>query len=112
MNIHAHIEDLEHRLLQQDVRADEATVLALIADDFMEFSASGRVWTKDDVITGLKSEAFVSRSMSDVQVRALAADVVLITYVCQSTVNSLRSSIWRKHRDIWQMTFHQGTKIE
>jgi hypothetical protein len=45
----------------------------------------------------------------------LAADIILATYRATKTEvdgqqsYSLRSSIWRKNGDKWQMFFHQGT---
>lgn len=111
-DFHAQMKALEERLLQREVRSDTASLALLIADDFVEFGASGGVWNKTDVIAGLQSEVFVKRLISDVEVRALADDVVLVTYVCRSTTTSLRSSIWRRHGGGWQMTFHQGTTIE
>ncbi|RRV04600.1 nuclear transport factor 2 family protein [Pseudomonas sp. v388] len=111
MTLKENIQELEERLLRREVRSNES-VAALLADDFVEFGASGQVWNKSEVIAGLKSEVFVARSISNVQVRTLAECVVLLTYVCHSTTTSLRSSIWRLDGGNWQMTFHQGTRLE
>jgi hypothetical protein len=111
VQLRAQMKALEERLLQREVRSDEASLARLIADDFVEFGASGKVWNKSEVISGLKTEAFVTRLISDVEVRALADDVVLVTYICRSSTTSLRSSIWRREEKRWQMTFHQGTPM-
>ena len=113
----AHLRDLETRLLQQDVRLNESALTALLAEDFVEFGASGRVWTRSEVISGLLNESFVTRSIHDFELRSLATDTVLATYRCACSSAdgiesmSLRSSVWRKHSDGWQMEFHQGTNI-
>jgi hypothetical protein len=111
------LRELEERLLRQAVRLDESALTLLLADDFVEHGASGQVWTKADVIVGLLSEAFVTRRIYDFDVRWLSVDIALATYRCgTASVDgveffSLRSSIWRKRPDGWQMVFHQGTKI-
>ena len=113
----AQLRELEARLLQQVVRLDESALTTLLADDFVEYGASGQVWTKADVIVGLLSEAFVTRRIYDFDVRLLSHDIALATYRCGTESGdgvesfSLRSSIWRRQSDSWQMVFHQGTKI-
>jgi hypothetical protein len=117
MQMKARIRELEAPLHQREVQLDESILRALLAEGFVEFGASGQVWTKTDVITGLQNEAFVARTIHDFELRELSADIVLATYRCGSSSAdgvvsfSLRSSIWRKHLDDWQMVFHQGTKI-
>jgi hypothetical protein len=118
MELHAHIQELEVRLFQREIRLDAASLEALLADDFVEFGASGNAWNKADVIAGLGNEIFVERSITDFKVRTLSDGVVLATYLCSSRSStrdfdsiSLRSSIWRRHADSWQMVFHQGTKV-
>ena len=111
------LRELEERLLQQSVRLDESALTTLLTDDFVEFGASGQVWTKAEVIVALLSEAFVTRRIYDFDVRWLSIDIALATYRCgTASVDgveffSLRSSIWRRQADGWQMVFHQGTKI-
>ena len=61
MELHAHIQELEVRLFQREIRLDAASLEALLADDFMEFGASGNAWNKADVIAGLGNGA-LSRS--------------------------------------------------
>jgi hypothetical protein len=118
MKLRAHIQGLEERLLQQAVRLDGSLLETLLADDFVEFGASGKVWNKAQVIDDLKTETFVTRTLSDFDVRLLADNVVLATYLCSSGSSSegadsisLRSSIWRKHLDDWHMVFHHGTRV-
>ena len=53
MDLAAHLLDLETQLHRQDVRADEAALRQLIAEDFFEFGVSGTVWTRDAVVEAL-----------------------------------------------------------
>ena len=49
-------------------------------------------------------------AVSDFAARRLAPSVVLLTYRATADgVATLRSSIWRRAGDCWQMMFHQGT---
>lgn len=107
---------LETSLLQPEVRASAQAVADLLADEFVEFGSSGRVSDKAQIIAALKDETGLKRTMTDFKIKRLAADVVLVTYHITRYVDrqtesaaSLRSSIWRKTADRWQMVFHQGT---
>ncbi|SDS56863.1 nuclear transport factor 2 family protein [Pseudomonas prosekii] len=107
---------LEQRLLSQTTRRDAEEISRLLADDFIEFGASGSVWNKADVVAQLPLQPFSQRSISEFTARQLSEDTALVTYRChniaigqRSPANSLRSSIWRKQGEQWQMVFHQGT---
>lgn len=100
---------LEQALLNQQIRSDAAALQRLLADDFLEFGASGRVWRKMEVIDALLHETFTPRALHDCQVRLLADEVAQVTYTCVGQTPTLRSSIWRRSDDGWQMVFHQGT---
>ncbi|CAI8925452.1 DUF4440 domain-containing protein [Pseudomonas sp. IT-P176] len=103
---------LEQRLLSQGIRRDAQELSSLIADDFREFGASGGTWTKADLIEQLPQQAFVQRTISQFAVKPLSEHTALVTYHCHNTqADSLRSSIWRKQDEHWQMLFHQGTHI-
>jgi hypothetical protein len=106
---------LEEKLLRPEIRGDVAALDELLADDFIEFGASGRRYTKAEIIAALPHEPPVERTTSDYATRELGAGVALVTYNVvrhtpgEPSMRSLRSSIW-VHRDgRWQMVFHQGT---
>ncbi|KQV15034.1 MULTISPECIES: nuclear transport factor 2 family protein [unclassified Pseudomonas] len=109
---------LEQRLQSQDVRCDAEEIALLIADDFIEFGASGSTWTKADLVEHLPDQPFTKRTISEFAVKQLSEHTVLVTYHCHTATssqrapaNSLRCSIWRKQDEQWQMVFHQGTFI-
>ena len=103
------IRELEQRLLQPDVRASEAALGALLADDFVEFGSSGTVYDKRSIIAALLREEpdGAPRTMRDFAARRLTTDVILVTYRIVES-RTLRSSIWRAADGRWQMVFHQG----
>ena len=49
MSLEERILALERKLLDPDVRASSQELDRLIADDFVEFGSSGRIWNKRDV---------------------------------------------------------------
>ena len=118
MSLEERILALERKLLDPDVRASSQELDRLIADDFVEFGSSGRIWNKRDVLSALPTESGVHFTISNFAIRELGPGLVLATYrVIRSTKEaehraSLRSSIWRFENERWQMTFHQGTPAD
>ena len=119
MQIEDHLRQLEESLLDPAVRKNAELVSSLLADDFIEFGSSGRVFDKASIIEDLKNEPPRPASLlSDFAVRPLAPGTMLVNY--QSTrrdpfhkplSQTWRSSIWVQRNGRWQITFHQGTQI-
>jgi glyoxylase I family protein len=116
-DIAQHLRDLEQALLDPMVRSDRIRVGELLADDFVEFGSSGRVWTRDGILDLLAGEIPGPIHMRDFECALLAEDVALITYRASRTeastgteLSSLRSSIWTKKTGGWRLRFHQGTR--
>jgi len=111
------IRRLEEQLLDSNVRTSAEEVANLLAEDFVEFGSSGRVFNKNQIIECLQQEdGTCCRTMHDFQISRLAPGVVLATYRVRREGNdgavpvlSLRSSIWKLIDSRWQMVFHQGT---
>jgi hypothetical protein len=119
VSIEAHLRTLEEELLQPDVRKTATRLDALLAEGFIEFGSSGRVFDKQDIIDSLGSESPTRRSLTDFRAVALGPGVVLTTYRATSygasgeqPIHSLRSSVWRLLDGRWQIVFHQGTPSE
>lgn len=108
----AELKGLEEELLVPAVRKSER-LSELLADDFIEFGSSGRVYTKDDLLALLQAEVPVAQTTSGFKVTSLASDIALLTYKIrrhsQPALDTLRSSVSRRARGQWQMVFHQGT---
>jgi hypothetical protein len=112
----AQLRHLEEQLLQPEVRGSTERLAALLAEDFVEFGSSGRVFNKSQIIAALADEIPAKRSLSEFEARMLSDDVALVTYRATrrskpgtGAVHTLRSSVWRRSNGQWQMVFHQGT---
>ena len=110
------IENLEVELLQPEVRKSVKRLNELLADDFLEFGMSGKRFTKKDIIELLLKSEGTKYEGTDFETKEIAPDTVLLTY--RASVENittgvkkwtLRSSLWQKHDNTWQMMFHQGT---
>lgn len=89
---------------------------AMVADEFREVGASGRTYSKAQVLDVL--EARHSRpveedfSVSDFACRQVARDLYLVTYALdQSGRLSRRSTLWRLTGPDWKIVYHQGTLV-
>jgi hypothetical protein len=106
---------LEEELLKPEVRKSVDRLSRLLADEFVEFGSSGRIFDKRQIIEALQKEPSDAKkqiSLVDFTVRRLAPDVMLVTYratLPDMPVSRIRSSIWKLIEGRWQMIFHQGT---
>jgi hypothetical protein len=99
--------ELETSLHMTHIRNSPDAVSALLADDFVEFGRSGKVWDKCSIMESMQREKVDQKvTVKEFAARELAPDVVLVTY---KTASALRSSIWKRLGGKWQMIFHQGT---
>jgi hypothetical protein len=112
------IQSLEEALHRPAIRRSRDAVEALLADGFMEFGASGKVYDRSETIDLLVQ----TNSADEGDIRAagfalkgLANDAVLLTYESERLFpdgtrrRTLRSSIWTHDGCRWRMIFHQGT---
>jgi hypothetical protein len=110
--LEAELKGLEESLLDPDIRKSTQLV-ELLADEFVEFGSSGRVYAKDDLVALLQAESPVVQTTSDFHLTTLAPDVALLTYKVrrhsEPVVDTLRSSLWRRSDGKWKMVFHQAT---
>lgn len=114
MTIDRLLRGLEISLLQPAFRKS-AQAPALLADEFIEFGSSGRVFTKARIVGAMRAAAPVKVTATHVKVRRLTRGVALVTYRAhrhsEPPVDSRRSSLWVQRQGRWQMLFHQGTLI-
>lgn len=108
-------EPIFHRREFGTTRADLET---MTTEDFWEIGASGKIYTRDYVITTLleryKSPEPHDFICSDFALRTIAPNVFLLTYTLKQHPNRLtrRTTIWKRNGANWKIAFHQGTKIE
>ena len=117
------LRELEERLLNASGRGGggDDEMFELLADDFVEFGSSGRVFGKREIIEAVRNAPppdSTRRSLHDFKVVELGPDVALVTYRAlryegreRREVRSLRSSLWKRSAGggAWKMVFHQGT---
>lgn len=90
----------------------------MIAEDFWEAGASGRRYSRADVLHELEKRFTVPHEdiweTSDFRCRRLAADVYLLTYqlVQNRERRTRRSSIWQHTAEGWRIVYHQGTIMQ
>jgi hypothetical protein len=116
------LQNLEEQLLSPEGRASPRLIDDLLADDFQEIGSSGDMFGKAETLEGLAEESsdghVYERHATDWSIRALSADVALVTYKIVtrdatdgSVRTSRRSSTWAYRDARWQMVFHQGTRL-
>lgn len=114
----ADIRSLEEALHRPEVRRSRETLEALLSDQFVEFGASGAVYNRATIIDLLIQENDSDNDdlrATNYALTSISHDAVLLTYESERTQNDgskryvLRSSIWKRNGDRWQMLFHQGT---
>ncbi len=111
------LKDLEMLLLKPDVRKSLKMLSKILADDFVEYGSSGKVYSKKEIINELQSETVHKLKLTGFKLRELGENHYLVTYKAVKEEGgqkhySLRCSIWIKIKDEYQMIFHQGTKIK
>lgn len=105
-------------MLTSSVRKNKAELENLLAEGFVEFGVSGKVYSRESIIQALSEETETKYSADRFKATELSKNAVLVTYraTCidhagkRST--SLRSSIWKLDSNKWQMVFHQGTLVK
>jgi ribonuclease HI len=100
--------ELERALLSDAVRRDRAAVAALLHPDWSEIGASGRLWTREEMLAEVGSVGAVTLDV--VSLERPAADTILLLWrAATDEGSSLRSSIWVRTGGRWLQRFHQGT---
>lgn len=89
---------------------------ALMAPDFVEIGASGRVYSREHVLRVVdeRDRAGEVEVLEPVGAacRELAPGLCQFTYrLAQDDRATWRSSLWRRNAAGWQVVFHQGTVV-
>jgi hypothetical protein len=110
-----HVIASELALLSSRVRRSPARVDELLDPDFREIGASGRMWTRPEMVSALAEES----SDEDEQVAATELEaavvgpgLILVTYTTDRRGRrARRSSLWRRSGRAWRLLHHQGTLL-
>jgi hypothetical protein len=105
---------LERELQSAGCRRDLARLSALLADDFAEVGASGRVWDRAAALELLASE---SEDDAVIEIRDLSGRVIGDGFVMvrwdsdRGGRRARRTSLWRREPVGWRLVHHQGTLL-
>ncbi|WP_309106595.1 RNase H family protein [Arthrobacter sp.] len=104
------VEELERELLSPEVRADIGRTGVLLHRDFTEIGSSGRLWTRDAMMTELEENPGSRTELELLAADRICPTAVLLTYRSHTrTGTTLRSSLWVLDGAQWRIRFHQGT---
>jgi hypothetical protein len=105
-----HLCSLEERLLHPDRETDRSALIPLLAEEFREFGASGRIFNREQIIHQLLTSEPRAATVHHFCVVSLADNIALATYRVTTAIRvSHRSSLWSFRDNRWQILFHQGT---
>ncbi len=100
---------LERSLLTAEVRADRASVAALLHPAWSEVGRTGRVWSRDDVLDTI-APLSPPVSLDVLSVSRVGENAILLVWRALGDRRAtVRSSLWLRERGIWRQRFHQGT---
>ncbi len=108
------LSQLEERLWIAEFRFDRVWMDSVLADDFIEFGRSGRIYAREECLDVAGGAIDAVMPLQEFRLCSLGADAVLATYKSRVTyVDEVecanRSSIWLKTAQGWKLKFHQGT---
>jgi hypothetical protein len=110
----AEVLQLERELQTPDCRRDRARVSALLAEDFIEVGASGRVWDRPSALELLDAE---SGDAAGIEVHDLTGRVIGDGFIIarwdsvRGGRRARRTSLWRREPTGWRLMHHQGTLL-
>jgi hypothetical protein len=110
----ADVLQLERELQAAECRRDRARVIALLAEDFAEVGASGKVWDLASTLELLDAE---SGEDPVIEVRDLTGWIVGDGFVMtrwdsdRAGRRARRTSLWRRDPAGWRLVHHQGTLL-
>jgi hypothetical protein len=104
------LRDLEERLARREVQSREE-LRGLLADGFREHGASGRAYSRADVLANYELGCATEVELANFAVVMIGPDAALATYHSREADGreSHRVSVWVRNDGGWQMLFHQGT---
>jgi len=110
----AEVLQLERELQTAECRHDRARVSALLAEDFIEVGASGRVWDRSSTLEllGAESENDAVIEVSHLTGRVIGDGFVMAHWDSDRRGRrARRTSLWRRESGGWRVLHHQGTPL-
>lgn len=111
------LRSLEENLWREETRFDIPYMEHILAEDFIEFGRSGRVYDRTFVLAVKSQPIGAVIPLLNFTVRMLSDSVAHVIYDSHITeqdiiIYSHRSSIWSREPDGWKLRFHQATPYE
>ncbi len=108
------LQRLEEDLWREETRFDVTYMEKLLAEDFIEFGRSGRIYRREDTLSHSKQPINAVIPLPNFAVRLIADDVAQVTYNSAVTYDGVgekgrRSSLWTRNGQESILRFHQGT---
>ena len=99
-----------------DLGTTRADFEAQTAPDFWEVGASGRRYSREDVLDALEARYAEPQDdrweTSDFHCREIGPSTYAVTYTLQQDERvTRRLTLWRKEDDSWKILYHQGTIV-
>jgi hypothetical protein len=111
-----HVIALERALLTPAVRRSTVQIAELLDAEFREIGASGRLWTRAEIMSALVEEC-ADDDAEPIEAAGFGALVVADGLVVVSYVSdpggrpARRTSLWRRSGTAWKLLHHQGTLL-
>ncbi len=114
----AHVLALEAELQTDACRRNRPRLAELLADDFAEVGASGRIWTRQATLDHLTDtdpdgdQGEPAIEVHELTGRAVGDQLVLVQWVSErGRARARRTSLWRRDPGGWRLVHHQGTPV-
>lgn len=111
------MKSLELSFFDFSIRHSSDKLNELVAEDFIEYGRSGKIFNKQEIIGLLLNSEAPSVKLEDFKTKLLSRDILLVNYLSvignskKQAERTLRTSIWKLHGDKWKIIFHQGTPL-
>ena len=104
---------LERELQTASCRRDEGRMGALLAEDFEEVGASGRVWDRASTLELVASEdGHPGIEVRELSARWVCDRLILVRWDSDRGGRRVRrTSLWRRDPEGWRLVHHQGTPL-
>jgi hypothetical protein len=111
-----HLKTLEEELWKAETRFNKSYMEKVFSPDLFEFGRSGRIHTREDLLSAKASEIKAQFPLEDLKIRLISDNVAQVTYNSHVEYGGViesarRSSIWSFTDREWVLRFHQGTPI-
>jgi hypothetical protein len=116
MSLEPQLRELEIKVMTAAGERRAEDLREYVAEDFYEVGASGRTYTKAEVLAALERAPLRRFMLADFRIVASGKDWALVSYRASesaenSSTTSWRSTLWVERAGKWQIVFHQGTNI-